>query len=462
MKETNIVALEIGSSKIKGAVGTIDDNGVLTVQVVDEEPLLDWVRYGMVSNAEEVSAHATRLLDRLEDRSGNKTVQSVYVALGGRSLRTEKRENERQLPHEMEISEEIIEQLMAEAASAGTGSREQIDVVPREFIVDKSKVLKPKGTLGRSIIMRSNVITCRPQLKRNLIHLIQEKLGLEVLDFKVRQIAQADFVLSTDEKRLGCMLVDCGAETTTVSIYKSGALQYLQTLPMGSRNITRDLTSLNLLEEQAEAIKINFDAANPAVISKLVPANIGIEQIGLCISERAGEIIANIREQIKLAQYKAKDLPSGIILVGRGALLNGFSSQLASATEMRVRVGGISASANDVRLADPRISMSNSVDVISVLYAASRRNPIECMIEPYIAPPVQPAPKPQPAPKQPEPAPEPEPEPEVDREPQGGRPRQPEKTGRLAGWFANVGKKLTEMVDEGMDEDEEVLKDDKD
>ena len=33
-------------------------------------------------------------------------------------------------------------------------------------------------------------------------------------------------ILTPEEKRLGCMLVDMGAETTTVSIYKEGHLVY--------------------------------------------------------------------------------------------------------------------------------------------------------------------------------------------------------------------------------------------
>lgn len=68
----------------------------------------------------------------------------------------------------------------------------------------------------------------------------------------MRQSAIADLVLTSDEKKLGCMLVDFGAETTTVSMYKNGTLRYFETLPLGSRNITRDIMSLNHTEENAE------------------------------------------------------------------------------------------------------------------------------------------------------------------------------------------------------------------
>lgn len=83
-----------------------------------------------------------------------------------------------------------------------------------------------------------------------------ERLRLSVNDIFVRPLVEADLVLYPEEKRQGCMLVDFGADTTTVSIYKNGVLNYLSTIPMGSRNITRDITALNYLEERAEELKI--------------------------------------------------------------------------------------------------------------------------------------------------------------------------------------------------------------
>ena len=66
MEEKNIVAIEIGSSKVKGALGQVSDKGIITVQAVEEEPFLEWVRYGEVSNVEEVGAVLRRIIGRLE------------------------------------------------------------------------------------------------------------------------------------------------------------------------------------------------------------------------------------------------------------------------------------------------------------------------------------------------------------------------------------------------------------
>jgi len=45
MPERYIVAIEIGSSKLRGAIGLADDSGMLDVLAVEEEKLVGSVRY---------------------------------------------------------------------------------------------------------------------------------------------------------------------------------------------------------------------------------------------------------------------------------------------------------------------------------------------------------------------------------------------------------------------------------
>lgn len=66
MEPKNIVAIEIASSKIKGAVAAVADDGSLTVLAVEEMPATDNVRYGRVQNIRAVSVAVNEILRRLE------------------------------------------------------------------------------------------------------------------------------------------------------------------------------------------------------------------------------------------------------------------------------------------------------------------------------------------------------------------------------------------------------------
>lgn len=380
MEQKYIVAIEIGSSKIKGAVGAVDETGALTVLAVEEEKLIDCVRYGCIQNVEEVSNRVSRIIRLLENNSSisPRKIKGVYVGMGGRSLSASAREVQRQLPDELEITERIIEQIKDEARSANLSEKDVIDVLPRSFTIDNQPAINPVGIFGQQINANLNLLTCKPQIKRNLNRVICERLQLTINGYIVRPIAVADLVLSDDEKRLGCMLVDFGAETTTVSIYKDGALHYLETIPLGSRNITRDITSINHLEEKAEEIKKAVGCANPQEQGGKKNAVDGIDvvEVNNYVQARAGEIVANVIEQIKYAEYKPADLPAGIVVVGGGAKLKGFNSLLETQSTMKVRSG---APLGLIRITDNRIQPSDSVDVISILMSAIRVPAVECL-----------------------------------------------------------------------------------
>jgi cell division protein FtsA len=183
--------------------------------------------------------------------------------------------------------------------------------------------------------------------------------------------------LTDDERRLGCMFVDFGAETTTVSIYKNGAPIYLVTLPMGSRNITLDLTALNYIEERAEEIKrISGNAMPQEGVRRQGADGIDYTEVNNFVHARAAEIVQNILAQIEYAGMKAVDLPGGIVIVGGGASLRGFNDLLSKQGKMKVRMGSVQG---PIRISDNSLHPSEMLDVISILLAASKLPEAECI-----------------------------------------------------------------------------------
>ncbi|MCM1077011.1 MAG: cell division protein FtsA [Bacteroides sp.] len=380
MEEKYIVALEIGSSKIKGAIGIVDASGALSVKTVEEEKLTESVRYGCIRNILETTNAIRSVITRLEQREPQRKITGVYVSIGGRSLMSKDIEVERRLASPMEITNDLIVDIINEAMNEQLHERTIVDVLPKEFSVDKMSTRSVVGTFGSHINARLNLISCRSMLMRNLNMVLDERLHLNIHNVFVRPIAEANLVLFNEEKRQGCMFVDCGADTTTVAIYKNGVLAYLSTLPMGSRNITRDITALNFTEERAEELKIEGGNAISTPDPMAAPhKGVGVDfnQINNYVAARAGEIISNINEQLKYAGMSAEMLPGGIILVGRGAKLNGFDRRLESVTSMKVRYG---APANRIRILDGRLNGADNVDVISILAMAAKENEVcECM-----------------------------------------------------------------------------------
>ena len=141
---------------------------------------------------------------------------------------------------------------------------------------------------------------------------------------------------------------------------------------------------------------------------------------------------------MKLADLTPQELPAGIIIIGGGARLGGFSERLEQLSGMRVRSGMANVS---LRIGDGRINPVEMIDVMSVLYAVAADRPKECLSE------IEPEPEPElpdPAEETPDPA---------------DVPQQP--TRKKRGFLASLREKMTGMLIAPEDDDDnDELRDD--
>lgn len=435
MKESYIAAIEIGSSKITGAVGVYDENGTLKVLAVDQEESKDSVRYGIINNPEEVSSRVMRIIERLEANPAvaPRTVSKVFVGLSGRSMRSIPSDVHLIFPEETEITNEILQNLRTDATSVALDSNQEIlAVVPRYYQVDGLDTSSPKGAMGKSVAAMFDLIVGRSELKRNIQRAFSFRTGLEIKGMIITPLAAADIVLSDEEKRLGCMLVDFGAETTSVSIFRKGSLCYFATLPLGGRNITRDLTTLNILEERAEEIKCESGRA----IARETPSTLNLNGIKLSdvsnlVVARAEEIVANVVAQVDYAGLKEKDLPAGIVCIGAGAHLNGMLELLENQSGLNARMGHLPA---NIQAVEPRSKRHDSLQAAAILYAGALTGADDCLRMP------------------------PEENPDETEETAPETPKTPEEPteGKVGKFFRGISSKLTNMFGSNIDDDSEL------
>lgn len=360
-----IVALEIGSSKIVGAIAEKSPSGVVSVNRLSEERMTNCVRHGCILNVENVKSAIHRIVKDMEDHIDGRITQ-VYVGVSGRSLHSEVSEVNRSLDSSKSITDDIIEQIIRDASRNTIKNYETIDVVPRAYYVDKSETEIPVGQIGSSIKVKVNLLVAKPTIKMNLTRVMGMIYGPEwVKDYMVTALATGEQVLSDSERSLGCMLVDIGAETTTVTIYKKGALIYMATLPLGGRTITRDImTGANVMEETAERIKQNIN--NPLDVKNVdsfVIEGVSSKDAAGYISSRTGEIIANIDKQLDYAGVTKDDIRS-VVLIGGGALLQGLPQKLEEMIKLKVNLGQVPKTL-DVR--DNKINRIEYIQVFSLL-----------------------------------------------------------------------------------------------
>ena len=365
-----IVALEIGSSKIVGAIAEKTSAGYLSVRHLQEEKHLNSVRYGIVQNVENIKSSINRILKTLEGMIDGRITQ-VYMGVSGRSLHSIVSEVNRSVGSSEPITQDLIDRIIHEATSTPIKNHDTVDIVPRAFYVDKVETPNPVGQFGSSIKIKVNLIVAKPALKLNLNRLMT--FGIPAKDYIVTPLAVGEQILSDSDRELGCMLVDMGAETTTVTIYKNKALIYLNTLPLGGRNLTRDvMNGLNVLEETAENVKKNINnPLDPSNVSDVKIEDVSARDAANYISARTGEIIANINQQLADAGIASDGIQS-IVLIGGSAHLGGLQYKLEETIKIKVRLGQNPPILN---ILNSEINRMEYIEVFSLLAKAAELIP---------------------------------------------------------------------------------------
>lgn len=326
-----IAAIELSSSKISGIAGKKNSDGSIQVLAYAREDAASFIHKGVVYNIDKTAQALTSIINKLESQLNN-SIAKVYVGIGGQSLRTVKNVVSRELEETRIISQELVDQISDENLDVPLVDMSVLDVAPQEYKIDNNLQADPVGVAGKRITGYFLNIVARASLKKNLEHSF-EQAKVEIAELLIAPVALANALLTESEMRSGCALVDFGADTTTVSVYKNNILRFLSVLPLGGNNITRDITALQMEEAEAEQLKLKYgdmlyaeeDTETPATCKLDDGRSIELGTLNDIIDARAEEILANVWNQLQQSGYDDK-LLSGIIFTGGGANLKNMES----------------------------------------------------------------------------------------------------------------------------------------
>ena len=216
-----IAAIELSSSKISGIAGKKSSDGSIQVLAYAREDASPFIHKGAIYNIDKAAQALTSIINKLEGQLNN-SIAKVYVGIGGQSLRTVRNAVSRTLEEESIISQELVDEICDENRDVPLVDMSVLDVAPQEYKIDNTLHVEPVGVAGRYITGQFLNIVARASLKKNLEHSFEQAKVEIADDLLVAPTALAKAVLTENEMRSGCALVDFGADTTTVLV-KTGA-----------------------------------------------------------------------------------------------------------------------------------------------------------------------------------------------------------------------------------------------
>lgn len=345
-KKSYVIAVDVGSSNVVVAVGTMAEGGVLNVEAVVSEPT-DGVSAGMVDNSKSVGVALRSARARAEQIAGI-TITDAYVGISGKFVRSA-RYTDHVFVEDVDncISQRDVNALMERMRNVKAADGEVImDLFPIGYRGDTGAEMKnPVGCYSKQLSSTYNFILCEHMAKDRLRRVFLDS-GIKIKGMFANAAVMADSVVSTDEKEEGVAVVDIGGGVTDVAIYYGGALRHIVSIPIGGSAVNGDIRAYGIPEKQVEKLKTRYGSAvvdlTPDDIIQVRNSSRSLKpylrlNVAAVIEARMTDIAEYVWNEIREAGF-SKKLVAGIVLTGGGAALKNVDELFHRVTGQEVRV----------------------------------------------------------------------------------------------------------------------------
>jgi cell division protein FtsA len=342
-----VVGLDIGTSKVCAIVGEMTERGVEVIGVGSH--LSQGLRKGVVINIESTVESIKKAVEEAELMAGCE-IKSVFTGIAGGHIKGFNSHGIVAVKNK-EVSERDVERVIdAAKAVAIPMDREVLHILPQDYIIDEQDGIKePLGMSGVRLEAKVHIVTGAVTSAQNIIKCCN-RTGLNVADIVLEPLASAEAVLTSEEKELGVALVDMGGGTTDIALFHDGAVKHTAVLAIGGNHLTSDIAAgLRTPIGEAEKIKQRYGYARTNMVTrdeKVEVPSVGgrnprtISRQILCeiIEPRLDEIFQLIRREIAKSGYDGS-LASGVVMTGGSTLLPGMVEMGEDVMGMPARLG---------------------------------------------------------------------------------------------------------------------------
>ncbi len=346
-KDSLIVGLDIGTTKICAVVGEATPEGIAIVGIGTHPS--DGLRKGVVVNIESTVNSIKRAVEEAELMAGCE-INAVYAGIAGGHIEGVNSHGVIAVKNR-EVNQQDIDRVIdAAKAVAIPFDREVIHILPQEYLIDdQGGIQNPLGMSGVRLEAKVHIVTGAVTSAQNIVKCCQ-RAGLDVCDIVLESLASAEAVLNPQERRLGVALVDFGGGTSDLAIFSDHSIRHSSVLSLGGNNLTNDIAvGLRTPVEEAEKIKQRYGCALTAMIQKdetiQVPSVGGGKPkvlsrniLGEILEPRVEEICSLLQRELLRSGYS--DLvASGLVITGGSSLLPGLPELAEQVFNLPVRTG---------------------------------------------------------------------------------------------------------------------------
>jgi cell division protein FtsA len=344
-----ITAIDIGTTKICVLIARKISDDQVEVLGVGRAPSHGLSKGVVVDIAKTVSSIQQAVVEA--QLMAECEIESAYIGVSGAHIHSFNSNGAVPIKRTFVTQEDIDSAIASAQAVPIEKGQKVLHVLPQYFMVDgQDKIENPLGLHGVRLEVVVHVITGSIASIQNLVKCC-EMVGIKVQDIVLEQLASADGVLSSDERKLGVGVLDIGGGTSDFAVYQNGTIRFTKVIPIAGNMFTNDLAvGLRANINDAERIKhqsgyVGFDhelLQGVQVEVMMAQGNqtstVSQEFVSFILQARAQELFMMILHEIESAHLR-NFMVTGLVITGGGSLLQGIDELAQHILSMPVRIG---------------------------------------------------------------------------------------------------------------------------
>ncbi len=263
-----VVGVDVGTAFTKVVIGKVVD-GSVEILGLSETPT-EGLSGGTITNLFKLEETLNNAVSSAEDSAGI-DIRSVNLSIFGNYIKIGKYQCSTKVTnYNGLITKNDVNKLLRDISNVTTQPDCKIlSIVPIFYSTDTIKnIVDPVGMIGTNLSGEYNIIYAQNNVLRQFSECLSN-CNLELESISTIPESLANVIFNQDEKDNCSCILDMGAGSTVLSVFKNNAIQNVVSIPFGGNSITNDLkNAFGLSFEQAEKIKMTHADVFPENISQ--------------------------------------------------------------------------------------------------------------------------------------------------------------------------------------------------
>ena len=351
LQSVPLVAVDLGSHGVRAMAAEMTTGGLLRILGVETSNKFECVERGIVTNTSDAGFMINEVLKKLSNRVRVEALPSAFVCVGGRTMQVVAVHSTRDQVRRKEIAQPMLDAMEVECKQkieARNPDVAVLDLVPYFYKLDGVEQEHQPTENQRAALVEAHFIAFvgKKELEQKIVDSFNRS-AKRLEHIYVRPDALMNAIATDEDMANGYAILDMGAQTTTLTVYKGNQYLYNKVVPLGGYDITRDIEQIGISLAYAEQLKCKYGYASADMVStnhrfRLPAPTMPQGEVAVMATEIADIISARLEQMLTplLDVLNAEASRFRVLYVtGGAAMLQGLVEYIQAKTSIPVMYG---------------------------------------------------------------------------------------------------------------------------